>query len=236
MPKTDELSRQLDSIQKNLIQKKRYDVAIEDLLKLRNDHTESDQVLYYLGVCYANTGYARKAVEHLEFIAKSEELSILQLIQVNMVLGYSYTSLEDFYNAEKCFHEVIEINPQSSMAHSALGYVYYLTKKYDLAIQNFKTAIELDPNNASARNNLGYTYAEVGINLTEAVVECRKAVALSPESAAYRDSLGWVLYTQGHYAEAARELQEALRYACAQPEILNEHLTLAIKKRDQGKN
>lgn len=235
MAKTSELTKKLNAIQKHYIQKKKYDVAIEDLQKIGNELDNPDPVLYYLGVCYANTGELRKAIEHLEVLTDSDELSILQMTQVNMILGYAYTEMEDYYNAEMSFKRAIDINPQSSMSRSALGYVYYLAKKYDLAIMNFKKAIELDPNNASARNNLGFTLAEIGINLNESVSECRKAVALNPNSAAYRDSLGWVYYTMGNYKEAAEELQKALQYPCNQQGIISEHLNLAVRKRDMGK-
>lgn len=230
-----ELTKKLNAIQKHFIQKKRYDVAIEDLQKLADEHDNADPVLYFLGVCYANTGELRKAIEYLSVLTDSGELSIIQLTQVNILLGYAYTEMEDFYNAEMSFKRALQINPQSSMSHSALGYVYYLTKKYDLAILNFRKAIELDPNNAGARNNLGFTLAEIGINLNESANECRKAVALNPNSAAYRDSLGWVYYTMARYKEAAEELQKALQFPCGQQDVITEHLNLAVKKRDAGK-
>ena len=37
----------------------------------------------------------------------------------------------------------------------------------------------------------------------------RKAVAAEPNNAAYRDSLGWVLYRLGRYPEAVAELEKA---------------------------
>jgi tetratricopeptide (TPR) repeat protein len=235
MAKVSELTKKLNSIQKNFILKKKYDIALEDLRKLNDDFGDDDHILYYMGVCFANMGDLRKAIEHLSILSDSDRLSIVQLTQVNMILGYAYTDMEDFYNAELSFKRALEINPGSSMSHSALGYVYYLAKKYDLAILNFKKAIEIDPNNASARNNLGYTYAEIGINLNEAAAECRKAVALSPNSAAYRDSLGWVYYTMSNFKEAVDELQKALQYPCSRQDVVSEHLSLAVKKRDNRK-
>lgn len=235
MAKVSELTKKLNSIQKNFILKKKYDVALEDLRKLNDEYGDDDHILYFMGVCFTNKGDLRKTIEYLSVLNNSDALSIVQLTQVNMILGYAYTEMEDFYNAELSFKKAIEINPGSSMSHSALGYVYYLAKKYDLAILNFKKAIELDPNNAGARNNLGYTYSEIGINLNDAVSECRKAVALSPNSAAYRDSLGWVYYTMGRFREAADELQKALQYPCSRKELISEHLSLAVKKRDMLK-
>jgi tetratricopeptide (TPR) repeat protein len=233
MAKNNELSIKLDAILKNFINKKKFDIAIDDLLKLIDELGAVDSVVYYLGVCYANTGDLKACVECLEDISYSEELSLIQLIQTNIILGYCYTELKDFYNAEKSFKEALEINPQSSMAYSALGYVYYLNKKYDLALLNFRKALQMDPNNASAHNNLGFTYAEMGSNLSEALNECKKAISLYPKSPAYRDSLGWAYYKMGNYKEAVKELEKALNYPCVSQSLIYEHLNQAIKKRDE---
>jgi tetratricopeptide (TPR) repeat protein len=230
--KNSELEARLHTVIETFIEKKKYEPAIEDLLKMQQEFGDFDIVNYYLGICYTNSNDQLKAIECLNNVSGSDELSIMQMIQTNMILGFLFTELEDLSNAEKAFKEVISINPQSAMSYSALGYVYYLSKKYDLAIFNFKKSLQIDPNNASAHNNLGYTYAEIGINLSEAVVECRRAVALNPSSAAYHDSLGWVHFTLGNFKEAVNEFNLALKYPCKEQYIINDHLNMAIKKRD----
>ncbi len=244
MAENSDLNERLNLILENFIDKNKYKPAIEDLHKLENEYGNSDIIAYYLGVCYSNINDFPKTIQYLDFVNSSEDLTLIQLIQVNMILGYAFTEMEDYYNAEKRFKEALEINPKSSMSYSALGYVYYMSKKYDLALFNFKKAIQIDPNNASAHNNLGYTYAEIGINLTEAILECRKAIALSPQSAAYRDSLGWVYYSMGNYTDAVKELQNALQLISSGRKktrdkqinnyisIINGHLNQAVKKRD----
>ncbi len=245
MAQNSDLHQRLDKIVKTHINKKKYKPAIEELFGLLNEFGDEDLISYYLGVCFSNTGDFDNCIQYLELLNSSDELSIIRLIQVNMLLGYAFTEVENYFKAEKYLKKALEINPKSSMTYSAMGYVYYLTKKYDLAIYNFKRALQIDPNNASAHNNLGYTYAEVGINLSEAATECRKAIALNPQSAAYRDSLGWVYFTLGNYKDSVKELQNALQYITGNPgnnknkqlancfNIINEHLTLAIKKRDK---
>jgi len=235
MKKKANLKSNLDAIYNHFISKGKFGPAIEDLLKLEEEHGNSDVISYYLGVCYANSNDYERAIHYLREINDSAELSLIQLIQTNMLLGYIYTELGEYSKAEKSFKKALEINPESSMSFSALGYVYYLSKKYDLAIFNFKKAIQFDPNNASAHNNLGYTYLELGINLTEALTECRKAVALNPKSAAYRDSLGWAYFNNENYREAVKELELALHYTTRNQEIIYSHLEQAIKKRDRKK-
>ncbi len=234
MKKNSKLQNRIDTILDTFINKGRYQPAIEDLTELEKDLGNHDIISYYLGVCYANTSSYSKAAACFKEITTSAELSIIQLIQTNMLLGFIYTELSSYSKAEKCFKKALEINPESSMSFSALGYVYYLTKKFDLAIFNFKKALQFDPNNASAHNNLGYTYAELGINLPEAVNESRKAVALSPNSAAYRDSLGWAEFQSGNFKEAVKELEAALQFPTKNQELIYTHLNTAIKKRDKA--
>jgi tetratricopeptide (TPR) repeat protein len=233
MKKNSKLQHRLDTILDTFINKGNFQPAIEDLTALERENGNHDLISYYLGICYLNLDNYQKAANCLKNIFTSEELSILQLIQCNMLLGLIYTELESFAKAEKFFKKTLEINPDSSMSFSALGYVYFLTKKFDMAIYNFKKAIQVDPNNASAHNNLGYTLAELGINLNESVNECRKAVALNPNSAAYRDSLGWALHKSEDYKAAVDELEQALKFPAKNHELIYEHLNLSIKKRDK---
>ncbi len=233
MRKNSKLQHRLDTIQDNFIDKGKFKPAIEDLLALEKEAGSHDLISYYLGICYLNTDDYNKAANCLKDIFASADLSIIQLIQCNMLLGLIYTELGSYTKAEKFFKKTLEINPESSMSFSALGYVYFLTKKFDMAIFNFKKAIQSDPNNASAHNNLGYTLADLGINLNEAVNECRKAVALNPNSGAYRDSLGWALHQSEDYNAAVKELEQALKFPTKNNELINEHLNMALKKRDK---
>ncbi len=214
--------------------KGKFDAASEYLENIRKEYQKFHLVSYYMGICLVNQGFTHEAVQELETVKGSNQLSPVQLIQSRMLLGLIYTEIGDFAQAERNFKSALEINDQSSMNYSALGYVYYLMKRYDIAIQNFKKAIALDPNNAGAYNNLGYTYAEIGINLSEAVQTCKTAIRLNPMSAAYYDSLGWAYFSGQNYAESVNALQKALTLDSAN-QTIRKHINEAIRKRDHGK-
>lgn len=235
MEKKTDLKARLQTILATFIQKRKFEQAIEDLLAMLEDYGNQDLIAYYLGVCYSNSGKYDEAIDCLEYIVDSPDLSLMQLIQTNMILGFLYTETGDYRNAEISLKEVLTLNPQSSMAYSALGYVYYLNKNFDQAVQNFRRALQYDPNNASAHNNLGFTYLEMGVNYNEAIQECQKAVALHPKSAAYRDSLGWAYYQTGNFKQAVKELDSALQHPCTKKDIIIEHFNQAVRKRDQVK-
>jgi tetratricopeptide (TPR) repeat protein len=65
------------------------------------------------------------------------------------------------------------------------------------------------PEDIGAMNDLGYLWADQNKNLELALGMIRKAVESDPKNRAYRDSLGWVYYRLGRFAEAVTELEQA---------------------------
>jgi tetratricopeptide (TPR) repeat protein len=111
---------------------------------------------------------------------------------------------------------------------NTLSNVYSAAKRTDEAAEQLRLVLEQDPNDATANNDLGYLWADEGKNLEEAEKLIRKALALDRddrtkgkalgpdtdhENAAYVDSLGWVLFRLGKFADARKELERAVSYA-----------------------
>ena len=67
----------------------------------------------------------------------------------------------------------------------------------------------LRPDSPNAFNALGYTLADRNQRLPEARELISKALALSPDSGAIQDSMGWVEYRLGNLKEARRWLEKA---------------------------
>ncbi len=97
---------------------------------------------------------------------------------------------------------------------------YWGAKKLADAEALLRAILDDDPDHAAAGNDLGYHLADQGRNLDEAErlvrhalavdrLDRRKAGSAEPESAAYRDSLGWVLFRRGKLADAKAELERA---------------------------
>jgi tetratricopeptide (TPR) repeat protein len=66
------------------------------------------------------------------------------------------------------------------------------------------------PDDVGALNDLGYLWADQNKRLHAAHRMIRKAVEEEPENAAYRDSLGWVLFRLGKHEEARVEQEKAV--------------------------
>jgi tetratricopeptide (TPR) repeat protein len=107
----------------------------------------------------------------------------------------------------------------------ALSGVYSTLNDLARSEEQLKLILDADANDASACNDLGYLWADQNRNLAEAERLIRKALDLDREqrsagpgvkvdadqdNAAYVDSLGWVLFRKGQFADARRELERAV--------------------------
>jgi tetratricopeptide (TPR) repeat protein len=92
----------------------------------------------------------------------------------------------------------------------------------DETIAVLETALKIDPGAAGPNNDLGYLFADEGVNLERAETLIRRAVRAEPDNTAYLDSLGWVLYKLGRFAEARTDLEQAAApQSQADPIVLN---------------
>ena len=123
-------------------------------------------------------------------------------------------------------------NPRRpSRARSSLSGLCVLKHRLPEAEEWLQQVLDEFPDDVGASNDLGYLWADQGVHLDRAWQMIGRAVAAEPENAAYRDSLGWILYRLGRFPEAVVELEKA---AAKEPaaEVL-EHLGDAQLKAGQ---
>ncbi|MBI1336933.1 MAG: tetratricopeptide repeat protein [Phycisphaera sp.] len=77
---------------------------------------------------------------------------------------------------------------------------------------------------AMVNNQLGYTWAFEGRRLDEAQRMIQTALDLDPQSAAFLDSMGWVLYKKGQFGEAVGFLEKAVAADDPPHSVILEHL------------
>ena len=95
--------------------------------------------------------------------------------------------------------------PQNTALLFKLGAVLDTAGQRQESIATMKTIIRLDPKHASALNYLGYTYAEMGINLDQALELVHRALEIRPGDGYITDSLGWVYFKKQDYAKLLKE-------------------------------
>ena len=124
----------------------------------------------------------------------------------NVEIGYFYgPALHDmgqYAKAAKVLKGVLKTNPSFVQARLAYAYVLDMQKKYKEMEKQVRLVIEQKPQEAEAYNLLGFSLAERNERLDEAEELVAKAVQLQPQDRAFADSLAWVYYRQGKYAQA----------------------------------
>ena len=81
--------------------------------------------------------------------------------------------------------------------------------RLDEAEELLEEVLDEYPDDIEADNDLGFLWADGNKHLARALEMIRTAVAAEPDNRAYRDSLGWVYYRLGRFAEAVAELEKA---------------------------
>ena len=79
----------------------------------------------------------------------------------------------------------------------------------EASIKVLRQAHELDPTQPLILNNLGYALLESQSTLSEATELLEEAYRLQPEDKNILDSIGWLRFKQGRYADAAPLLRKA---------------------------
>ncbi|HQQ74196.1 MAG TPA: tetratricopeptide repeat protein [Pseudomonadales bacterium] len=133
------------------------------------------------------------------------DLSIrLYLIEADVLLQQG-----DLARSLAALNEGIQKHPEQIELYYARSLI--LEKQGDTrsAETDLRFVLAAQPDNASALNALGYLLADNNTNLDEAYRLINKAQALRPEDPAIMDSMGWILYRQGHNEEAILRLQRA---------------------------
>jgi tetratricopeptide (TPR) repeat protein len=140
-------------------------------------------------------------------------------------------SRKDYDQAAQIARELLEEVPGEQgrlMVLKLLGSILSMQKKLKEAADVMERAYTINrlvnPDDVGLDNDLGYTWADLGINLEKARDMIQRAVDAEPYNAAYRDSLGWVMYKLGDLRSALTHLKRATAaYEGADP-VLWDHL------------
>ena len=194
---------------------------------------------YNLGALYMQQGEVQRAIEAFQKAIELDENdtephirlgwiyasqrkfdlaeSYLQgALQRNPMLGEAYRGLGEIYvqqdalsDAIAAYTKLMEIEPKAAAGWLRLGALQVKAKQFDHAVHAFQQAMKMNPDLPDAYNNLAWLYAELNLNLDQAVPLAEKAVALNP-TASNLDTLAYAHYKNRNYPEAEQVIQRAL--------------------------
>jgi tetratricopeptide (TPR) repeat protein len=217
-----------------------FDEAIKVFSTMLEKDPDAHQVRFYLGMAFEekgdldsastefnkiphDSGIYIDAIGHIAFILKEKgkpELAVETLktaiadnprqLELYLNLSSLYEALEKLDDALALLLDAETRFERETRLHFRIGVLYDALGKRAESIERMKKVISINPKDAQALNFIGYTYAEMGINLEEALSHLKKAVEIRPNDGFILDSLGWVYFKLKKYDEAVRYLEEAV--------------------------
>jgi tetratricopeptide (TPR) repeat protein len=156
------------------------------------------------------------------------EPDLLKAIELEPKLEAAYRLLAQLYVASNRQDEAIaklsafvENNKtvQAAPAMMQLAEIQHQRKDFAAARDVYENLLSLAPNFGLAVNNLAVLYSEHLGQLDKAYDLATKASQANPNDPNITDTLGWILYKKGDYANALRPLQESAGKLPDQPEV-----------------
>jgi tetratricopeptide (TPR) repeat protein len=180
--------------------------SAREALRLEPNDPDSTQLL---AIWLSQTGKVDEAIQAVRDVLKLDPTNP----ELNALIGSLLLQVNRNDEAIALFKGLLDRYPNNEelvkAARNALSGIY--VNMGDLAKGEAELEILLakNPDDIGVNNDLGYLYADQGKKLAQAESMIRKAVNEEPERSAYLDSLGWVLFKQGKFAEARLPLEKA---------------------------
>ena len=192
----------------------RPDMAMESYQQVKSGGRYLPAQIRYADLL-AQKGYLNDARQHIQKLPAANDQQAAHLILAEaQILRRSGAHQEVFDLLNEGLQKLPdypELLYDRALAADKIG-------KFEILEGDLRKLIKLRPDNAHAYNALGYSLAERGNQLPEALKLIKRAVELSPEDPYIMDSLGWVYYRMGNFADGLNYLN--LAYATRpDPEI-----------------
>jgi len=200
-----------------------YELAVETYKQVPQD--SPDRHAAELGRAEALRRAAKPdaAIEVLEQLAQE----FPTLPRVHSALGDLQRQEENYEAAVQAYDQALEFSEDDASNRWFLLYARGISHErldqWGRAEADFRAALKLSPDQPQILNYLGYSLVEKQTNLDEALEMIERAVAARPDSGYIVDSLGWVLYRLGRYAEAVGHMEQAVELMAVDP-VVNDHL------------
>jgi tetratricopeptide (TPR) repeat protein len=215
--------RALRAMTMTYVAQKQNALALQKAKEYAATQPKSAVVQEFLGLLLISTGDRAQARTAFEAAKAADPKSVradLSLIQTDLLDG----KLDD---AHRKLQAVLSVNGSDAVVRLWMGNIELMKGNSKAALEHYKQVIAIDSNNAEALNNLAFLLAESG-KPSEALKYAQKAKEMQPDSAEYSDTLGWILYHQGLYSLAVKELERTV----AKPDnpVWGYHLAMAYAK------
>jgi tetratricopeptide (TPR) repeat protein len=113
-----------------------------------------------------------------------------------------YAERGDFDDALRDANQAVKLYPRRANMYAYRSDVYLRKRDHALALADANTAVSLSPDDASILNVRCWTEAVSGAQLDAAITDCGQSLAIRPRWIPALDSMAFIQFRQGRFAQA----------------------------------
>jgi tetratricopeptide (TPR) repeat protein len=197
--------RAIDALATAYVGQKQVAAAVAKVRECADAQPQSAQMRYYLATWLLKTDHQEEARLELKKAIGLDSA----FAPARLTMAQSELAAGQYDAARQQVGAILEKNPRNGAALMLSGVIEESAHNFDQAIQAYRKVLDVDDTNPLAMNNLAYLTAEHTQDLGQALKYAEQAKQISPESADVDDTLGWIYFRRGVYANAIRHLEMA---------------------------
>ncbi|MCG2577516.1 PEP-CTERM system TPR-repeat protein PrsT [Dechloromonas sp. XY25] len=195
------------------------DAALKTLLAKHPNALETLRVTADLAMSRGQ--YAAAIAGYRKLLSREENTgNALALVQAHIAAG-------EAAKATSVLEGWVKGHPKDKLASKALAEAQFRAGQLAAARQTYQSVVKESPDDALALNNYANLLQQMNDPAAQEMAE--RAVKLSPNSAIYADTLGWILVGKGQIEPGLRYLREA-RLRSPESAEIRFHLAYALSK------
>jgi tetratricopeptide (TPR) repeat protein len=162
-----------------------------------------------LGLALFKAGELKQAIQIFEPLRKSEPPSSAEAQRLTTLIGLAHYGLEEYAAAVPYLKEAIASDPQNLPFRLVLAHSCLASKQFQCVLDVYHEILTLNAESAEADMLAGEALDEMNDH-AGATQQFRAAVKANPKEPNVHFGLGYLLWTQGQYQDAAQEFQAEL--------------------------
>lgn len=189
------------------LEKKNYSAAIGYFNKVIGKNKNNRFGWIFLGFTYSDMNDLGKAVETFR-----EAVTYLNKdAALWSWLGVTLQRQKEFAQAIEPLQKALLLDPKNINALSSLPVVLEELDMFAQSDSVYEEGLKSLPDNALLLNNFAYSLSERGLRLQDALKMSKKAIDFDPESSAYLDTYGWILFKLKDYIKAKEYILKSIQ-------------------------
>jgi tetratricopeptide (TPR) repeat protein len=186
-----------------------YEKAVSFYRKALSLNPEMPGLRLNMGLALFKSGEYKEAIRVFEPMLKAQSAASFEAQRLTLLVGMSHYGLGEYAAAVPYLKQASESDPKNLTLLLTLAHSCLLSKQFPCVIDAYHQMIALNAESAEADMLVGEALDAMK-DSAGATREFRAAVAANPREPNVHFGLGYLLWTQKQYEEAAKEFQAEL--------------------------